>query len=785
MTEQPSRSVPDESELATVTYLSTATAPRSAAVPAAEEPSPALGGEETPGGAAPSSAGAPLEGKVIPSWELAEDEEGDRPWINPALRTKEGRQARRQYLQKVARRKARRWVGRQITPRGVFPAAVRGVGRLHRWTRGVEGLTAAAARQRAEMLARESVSASRRARYSLTQKDSKRQTAQVMQQEAQIALTQAGSLTKAARKRFALRASTAYLPFAAVDLTGVITEGVGGLAAGVLMQFVVMARAGRTPDMAPEDLEAVERAEAGLPERFELGMTPRAFEQMLQEALTKDVGVSVYAMKVKPTSWGFEVELVLNRETPEKLSENLGKLEACLPGVRTNSILLQQAARARNECTLRIPGEDPWKAVPALPYRAPKSVTTDSIHEAQIGADMSGRVLALPLKRTNACVVGKSRSGKSTMLRAILDALTATNDRIIVGIDLGSYGSGFGPYRRAMAAVARTPWEARQVLEWALAIGMGRPKLFDKFGMGLNWESSPARPGITIVIDEFPALVTAAAREVFPKPDEDCPEDKPMRLDELVQQIALTSAKSDVTLVVATQAVTKDRVKANAWLSELPVQVMCACDTDDIKLIAGGGAMAQGWRPDRLLPAMGNAINDASVAYVLAGGDYCEPIPYRACILPDDEADGRARERAEAGELDVDPDSAKFAGGIGSLPAGDDDLVDEDEDQEPGQIALLKVIRAIFEGAGDPSGMSPEELYEALEEDDPETWTPSNFTSDDGSTVSPEEIVARVLRAVLEPHGLSWTRGKYRPKGSPTTARGYRLKDLQALLGED
>ncbi|ASR00786.1 hypothetical protein [Streptomyces sp. 11-1-2] len=633
----------------------------------------------------------------------------------------------------MARRKARRWVSRQTTVRGVLPASFRGAARVHQWTRGVEGMTASAAEARAAMLARESAAATRRARFALMQKDSKRKAAESVQQEAQIALTQAVAAKSSARKKFALRAAGAYLPFAGIDITGLMVEGVGGLAAGLLVNVAVLARVGRTPNLTPEDLEALERAEAGLPEKFELGMTPRAFEKLLHQALTEDVGVAVYAMQVHPKDWGFEVVVVLNRQTPEKLSDSLDKLEACLPGVRTNSILLQQAAAARNECTLRIPGDDPWKAVPELPYRKPKSVSTNDVHKAQIGADMSGRILALPLKRTNANVVGKSRSGKSTMLRAILDALTATNDRIIIGIDLGSYGSGFGPYRKAMAAVARTPWEAREVLEWALAVGMNRPKLFDKFGMGLNWESSPERPGITIVIDEFPALVTASKREVFPKMDEESAEDKPLRLDELVQQIALTSAKSDVTLVVATQAVTKDRVGSNAWLSELPVQVMCACDTDDIKLIAGGGAMAQGWRPDRLLPAMGNAINDASVAYVLAGGDYCEPIPYRACILSDDEADIRARERAASGAIDLDPESAKFAGGIGVLPAGDDELPDDEEDQEPGGVALLKVARAIFEGAGNPSGLSPEDFYAALADEDPDTWDPANF---EGRTAS-------------------------------------------------
>ncbi|MEU2146812.1 hypothetical protein ABZ741_21235, partial [Streptomyces globisporus] len=372
----------------------------------------------------------------------------------------------------------------------------------------------------------------------------------------------------------------------------------------------------------------------------------------------------------------------------------------------------------------------------------------------------------------------------STMLRARLDALTATSDRIIVGIDLGSYGSGFGPYRKAMSAVARTPKEARVVLEWALAVGMGRPKLFDRLGMGLNWEASPERPGITVVIDEFPALVMAAKSETFPEPEEG--EEKPLRLDELVKQINLTSLKSDVVVDIASQGVTRDRVGANMWLAELPVQVMCACDKDDIVQIAGGGAMAQGWRPDRLLPAMGDAVNDASVAYVMAGGDYCEPIPYRACIISDDEADRRATERAEAGLCELDKASQAFAPGV-SLPnpgGGDPWEGDEDEDQEEKQPVLLQAIRGIYRSLGDPSGLTEDELFDALHGLQPDTWDLARFATSDGPQMTKGAVLALVLDKVLAPRGQKWAKESYRPKGAKATVKGYRLLDLKRLVGE-
>ncbi|MEU2380372.1 hypothetical protein [Streptomyces misionensis] len=771
--------------VAKVIRLPIANAPEIVESPAPEAPAPAPAARVDMTKAEPP-ASAPVEGTVFTAdeWQLGEDPEGDAPWISPTLRTPEGRAARRVYVQRKVRRRVRRWVARQWTPRGIVPTTIRGGARVHRWVRGVEGQNADAAKRHAEMLALEAERAARRAQFALLQRDAKKKAADVAQQQASMALTVATVATVGARKKIFQRAAAAYLPMAGIDVAGfVFMDGLIGLGAGLLVNLAVLARVGRRPDMSPEELEELERTEAGLPDRFEMGMTPRAFEAMLYEALTKEIGIAVHSLQVRLHNWGFEILIVFKNQTPEKLSANLDLLEACLPGVRTNSALLQQSAQARNEAVLRIPGPNPWKAVPELPYRKPKSVTTHELHKAQFGADMSGRPLALPGKRTSVAYIGKPRSGKSTMLRARLDTLTATSDRIIVGIDLGSYGSGFGPFRKDMAGVARTPKEAREVLEWALAIGAGRPKLFDRLGMGLNWEASPKYPGITVVIDEFPALVMAAKSENIPEPEEG--EEKPLRLDELVKQINITSLKSDVCLEIASQGVTRDRVGANMWLSEIPVQVMCACDKDDIVQIAGGGAMAQGWRPDRLLPAMGDAVNDASVAYVMAGGDYCEPIPYRACIISDEEADRRATERAAAGLCELDAESAAFVPGVVLPNPGGGDPWDDDEAEEEPLPILLRTIRTIFRDLSDPSGLTEDELFDQLHGFDPTSWDLDRFVPEGGEPMTKGAVLALVLDKVLAPRGQKWAKETFRPKGSKSTAKGYRLRDLKALIGED
>ncbi|MFE1361333.1 hypothetical protein [Streptomyces harbinensis] len=523
------------------------------------------------------------------------------------------------------------------------------------------------------------------------------------------------------------------------------------------------------PGQVVEQAQAV--VEAAEPE-FRLGMTVEIFEDMVRRALTEDLKVTLTSLTAAPHDWGFEIDVVLSRMTPEAISKGLDLLEACLPGVRTGSIFLQQSMKARNECVLRVPGPNPWRAVPPLPPRGPKSLSTAEVATALIGSDMSARPLALPVLRTNVNVVGKSRSGKSTLLRGLLDALTATRDQIVIGIDLGSAGSGFGGLRRAMHAVATTAEEAFTVLSWALDIGKGRPDLFDELEMGENWQTSEKRPGIKIVVDEFPALVRESRKGYLDEKGKTIPWD----LDGMLAELAITSAKSDVTMVIAGQGVTKEKIKENTWVVELPVQVMAACDADDVKQIMGGGAMAQGWRPDRLMPAMGDQLNDASVVYVMAGSAYAEPIPYRACYATPDELIRRGTERAEAGLVQIDEESAALSNIDMDviLSIGERRMVRTGKGSSV--PALIVTIRKLFADAGDPAGMSKEELAEALAGAEPLRWELAAHEDEAARDAAIRDAIA----AALAPSGKSWKLEKY-AKDAP---RGYRLRDLKALVGE-
>ncbi len=167
----------------------------------------------------------------------------------------------------------------------------------------------------------------------------------------------------------------------------------------------------------------------------------------------------------------------------------------------------------------------------------------------------------------------------------------------------------------------------------------------------------------------------------------------------------------------------------------------------------------------------------------MAGGDYCEPIPYRACITSDEEADRRATERAAAGMCELDAESAAFAPGVVLPNPGGGDPWDDDEVEEEPLPGLLRLIRTIYADFGNPSGMTEDELFDELHRFDPASWDLDRFVPD-GKPMTKGAVLALMLDKVLAPRGQKWTKESYRPKGASKTVKGYRLRDLKALIGE-
>ncbi|MFE2693653.1 DNA translocase FtsK [Streptomyces mirabilis] len=715
-------------------------------------------------------------------WEEREDPEGDRPWINPMLRTPEGRRARVRFLRKQARRRARKAWSRQTTVQGFVPRVMRGEKRVRAWVRGLEGAKAQADLNLALVTVEESNRAARRAKWAVRKRGEKRSAAVALQLESGKQLVIAQAAKGAAKKAMAWRAGLVYTPVATLDVLTYAFTDVWGLLGALTLNLVGLSWAGRDVELTEEQLEKLESIEAGVPQEVTIGMTPKVFQEMVRQALTEKLKCELTSLRVEVLPFAFEVHVVLDGMTPKRIADGLADLEANLPGVRTSSILLRQSAKSRNYCVIVVPGPNAWDAVPELPYREPKALTTADLPQAQVAAAMNGDPLGLPMCRTNVNMVGKSRSGKSTWLRAIADVLTATGDQIVIGIDLGSAGSGFAGLRHGMHMVITDPYLAAEALEWGLAVGQGRPALFEELGMGQNWATSRSRPGIKFLVDEFPALVNASRKHHI-YDEETGKKIGDIDLDGKLAEMAVTCAKSDVDEVIASQGMTKEKIGKNTWLNELPVQILASCDEDDIKLALPAGAMDEGWAPHRLMPQMGDDLNDAGVAYVLAGSQHSEPIPHRACITSDEEYRRRGLERGRH-LVEMDEESEEFAPiTLAELMAKNAALEERGRRRRPsGPPALIVLIREIFTMASDPAGLSREELADQLGRRDPGRWALDNFDGDDEAeqTAARIEAVRVAVDAVLEPTGHTWALEKY----SKNQPRGWRLRDLKVITGE-
>lgn len=252
-----------------------------------------------------------VEGTVYTAdeWELRPDPEGDRPWINPALRTPEGRKARARYIGRQARRRARKAAARQRTVHGFVPRVFRGEKRMRAWVVGVEGAKARADVNLALATVKEADRAARRAGRALMQRDKKRAAAQALQLEAGKQLVVAESAKKRAQKVVAFRAGVTYGPLIVADAAAYGFADVWGFLGALVLNLVGASWLGRDVEATEEEMEKLEQIEAGIPQQVNVGMTPRMFEQMMRQALTEDLKVTLSALRVDPHAWGFEIHV--------------------------------------------------------------------------------------------------------------------------------------------------------------------------------------------------------------------------------------------------------------------------------------------------------------------------------------------------------------------------------------------------------------------------------------------------------------------------------------------
>jgi S-DNA-T family DNA segregation ATPase FtsK/SpoIIIE len=380
---------------------------------------------------------------------------------------------------------------------------------------------------------------------------------------------------------------------------------------------------GMTVDQLPEGAE---------PFPLALAETPaQASACVLLALLAERVPVAeVSSMQRQP--WGWQCVIRVSEGTPEDVIKVAGDLETRFD-LPTNGVRPQPMIERRACAVLRLVQGDPFATAPAMPYRAPKSL---SINDSfRIGTSVGGDPLDINLAGVMGLWVAASGGGKTGILQALAEGTTACRDNIT--IDLDPHGDGLEDLYDAVRITARSNEQIEAVLLFFLVMSKARARLRKKLGMGKKWIATPTHPAITIYFDEFPKGSDLAKRLAF--------------------DLLLVGRKELIEVEIAAQGGTKLYLGEN-FAQMVALKGVGPCKVGDTRAVFGDDSVREGWLPHRLSPATQTDSKDAGHIYIQGvPGRPDEPIEYAIHETPSAVLRKLAAERLAAGLLDPDQDS--------------------------------------------------------------------------------------------------------------------------------
>ena len=555
------------------------------------------------------------------------------------------------------------------------------------------------------------------------------------------------------KRRYWISRGIAGAPVAGVGLYGMAECGAWVTALYAMAAITVGIWKGRPRGVDPGKVQI--HAEDGDPYPIADARNRTEAAECVRRALASE-GIAVKEVEAnRRYEWGWEVTVRLAKGKPADIVTKAPDLETPLD-LPENGLLCQPVRKSRGQVVLRLVQSDPFAKMPSAPERKPNSRRMQD--KQVIAYRMDGKPFEASLLGVHVIVIASSGGGKSVILRDLADCLTACSDVLVGDLDPG--GNGLAPLAEALGVRAvgdDNMGQIEAILDQALKIAKARPGLFHKLGMKENWEPSPDRPAIVLFIDEYPQLSD--------------------RAKELAVKILQTGRKSRVQLVLAAQEATKDSIGA-AIADSIALRIVGPCRHQDVVQVFGSGAIGEGWRPDRLDPAEGNAegddLRDASQAYVRGLGSR-EPLKHKFLFLEGKEGRRRAKERAAAGRPQVDGTSLTAAS-LDHFGATEADRLRHDLPK------IVMMVRGAFAAADDPNFLSTLQIWEYLAVHDPDSWALHLFGDDEiRSRKTAAQRVAAELKKAVDAMDLDIDMSTTQVTGG---ARGYRLDTIKELTGE-
>ncbi|MFD3884007.1 hypothetical protein [Streptomyces microflavus] len=479
--------------------------------------------------------------------------------------------------------------------------------------------------------------------------------------------------------------------------------------------------------------------------------TERQAAAVLAAAIRDEGGDLAEVVKTAEEPWGWSFYIQFDTGSPDELNrDDTYKGLITRLRLRRNGLLVEGDPEAGDSAFVRAILRNPFspEVVGPLPYRPPLSKSV--VDTADLGVAMDGTPLVFSLAGLMLLMVADSGGGKSGVMLALAEVVTACRDAVAFNLDPAGTGVGaLGPAITLSACMDDKQINA--VLQFLLKWCSARARQRARYGWGNKWRVSPEHPAICVFVDEWPQLSD---------------ENKALLIRGL-----LLGRKEAIWFYAGSQFGTKDYL-SQAIGPKLSAKLLGACRRVDVTELLGGGAVAEGYRADLIQAATHTEVNDAGQIYAQGlPGMPNRPIRYQVREVTDAYANTVGGERAAAGLPDL-THTLTEAGLINKYR----DLVDlctTDTGPEP-VPGILLTVREAFRAAGNPQALTVAQLADHLNTDDPARW--GKWDNRDDRLA----MIGRNLRKALTDAGvtLSSTRLRNLP-GEPT---GYRLADVDRAL---
>jgi len=295
--------------------------------------------------------------------------------------------------------------------------------------------------------------------------------------------------------------------------------------------------------------------------------------------------------------WGWEVDVVTKGAGSGKVMAASDQLDAHFAIKHGGTMPEADLSNAAHH-TLRLVTDNPFENMPLPQPAQPNSLDISDAHH--FGQSMDGKPLEIVLEGTRVLVIGSSGSAKSTgVLRDLAEVITACHNAI--ALDLDPVKDGLREFEGVMAAPPiRGNQACEEWLEYLVRMAEGRNRVRNRLKMGDTWVATREHPAIFPIVDEF-IFLSKPAKQLF--------------ID-----LLRIGKQSGIYPVAAGQDATSEAM-GDAIADTFTLRIMLAARHADIPIVFGKGAIDQGFRPDRLVPAQNAQVrNDAGQSFIKGAG---------------------------------------------------------------------------------------------------------------------------------------------------------------------